>query len=74
MGQYDDLFYEIYDEVNSSNLSEEFNIQISKMEFQDKHRYKSIKEKWEYALNKIKEDMQKKATQLSGFFMLLYPN
>jgi hypothetical protein len=60
MGQYDDLFYEIYDEVNSSNLSEEFNIQISKMEFQDKHRYKSIKEKWEYALNKIKEDIQKK--------------
>lgn len=60
MGQYDDLFYEIYDEVNSSNLSEEFNIQISKMEFQDKHRYKSIKEKWEYSLNKIKEDIQKK--------------
>ena len=60
MGQYDDLFYEIYDEVNSSNLSEEFNIQISKMEFQDKHRYKSIKEKWEYALNKIKEDIKKK--------------
>ncbi len=60
MGQYDDLFYEIYDEVNSSNLSEEFNIQISKMKFQDKHRYKSIKEKCEYALNKIKEDIQKK--------------
>ena len=30
------------------------------MEFQDKHRYKYIKEKWEYALNKIKEDIQKK--------------
>ena len=60
MGQYEDLFYEIYDEVTNNNLNEEFNMQLSKMEFQDKHRYKSIKEKWEYALNKIKEDIQKK--------------
>lgn len=59
MGQYEDLFYEIYDEVNSSNLTEEFNTQIYKMEFQDKHRHKSVKEKWEYAFNKIIE--QKKS-------------
>ena len=50
MGQYEDLFYEIYDEVTNNNLNEEFNMQLSKMEF---------KEKWEYALNRIKEDIQK---------------
>lgn len=60
MGQYEDLFYEIYDEVKNSNLSDEFNMQLSKMEFQDKHRHKSVKEKWEYALNRIKENIQKK--------------
>lgn len=60
MGQYEDLFYEIYDEVNNNNLNEEFNKQLSKMEFQDKHKYKSVKEKWEYALNRIKEDIEKK--------------
>ena len=59
MGQYEDLFYEIYDEVTNNNLNEEFNIQLSKMEFQDKHKYKSVKEKWEYALSRIKEDIQK---------------
>lgn len=60
MGQYEDLFYEIYDEVKNNNLSDEFNIQLSKMEFQDKHRHKSVKEKWEYALNRIKDNIQKK--------------
>lgn len=60
MGQYEDLFYEIYDEVTNNNLNEEFNIQLSKMEFQDKHKHKSVKEKWEYALNRIKENIQKK--------------
>jgi hypothetical protein len=59
MGQYEDLFYEIYDEVTNNNLNEEFNMQLSKMEFQDKHKYKSVKEKWEYALSRIKEDIQK---------------
>jgi hypothetical protein len=59
MGQYEDLFYEIYDEVTNNNLNEEFNMQLSKMEFQDKHKHKSVKEKWEYALNRIKEDIQK---------------
>lgn len=60
MGQYEDLFYEIYEEVRNNNLSDEFNIQLSKMEFQDKHRHKSVKEKWEYALNRIKDNIQKK--------------
>ena len=60
MGQYEDLFYEIYDEVNNNNLNVEFNKQLSKMEFQDKHKYKSVKEKWEYALYRIKEDIEKK--------------
>ena len=60
MGQYEDLFYEIYEEVKNNNLNVEFNKQLSKMEFQDKHKYKSMKEKWEYALNRIKEDIEKK--------------
>ena len=60
MGQYEDLFYEIYEEVRNNNLSDEFNTQLSKMEFQDKHRHKSVKEKWEYALNRIKDNIQKK--------------
>jgi hypothetical protein len=59
MGQYEDLFYEIYDEVTNNNLNEEFNMQLSKMEFQDKHKHKSVKEKMEYALNRIKEDIKK---------------
>jgi len=59
MGQYEDLFYEIYEELRNRDLSDEFNKQISKMEFQDKHKHKSVKEKWEYAFNKVIE--QKKS-------------
>ena len=47
--------YEIYQEVTQNGLREKFDAQIKKMHSQDKHKWKTACEKWEYALNRIKE-------------------
>jgi hypothetical protein len=53
MGQYEDTFYEIYNQVEEKGLKEEFYKQLDKMKHQDKHKYKSVKDLWEYAYKRI---------------------
>jgi len=53
MGHYEDAFFEIYDAVQEKGLKENFDKQLNKMSTQDKHRYKTIKERWEYAYQKV---------------------
>jgi hypothetical protein len=54
MGHYEDTFFEVYYEVEKCGLREQFNEQLKKMRSQKKHQYKSQKEKYEYALYRIK--------------------
>lgn len=53
MGQYEDTFYEIYEDINTKGLKPQFDAQLAKMKTQKKHQFKSMKEKWEYAHNKV---------------------
>jgi hypothetical protein len=53
MGHYEDSFFEIYQAVATANIKVEFNKQVEKMKTQDKHRFKSTKEVWEYAYHRI---------------------
>lgn len=53
MGHYEDSFYEIYDQIRVKNIEDAFNKQICKMDNQPKHKYKSVKEKWEYAYMRV---------------------
>jgi len=53
--QTEDTIYEIYQEVTQNGLQEKFDIQLKKMHSQDKHKWKTVCEKWEYALKRIKE-------------------
>ena len=50
----EDRLMEVYYEVESSGLRNKFDKQVKKMQHQDKHKYKTIAEKWEYALYRIK--------------------
>jgi len=50
----EDRLLEVYDEVNKLNLFPIFYLQIDKMQTQPKHKYKTVPERWEYALNRIK--------------------
>ena len=54
--QTEDTLYEIHTELTQSGLWGKFNKQIKKMSTQPKHKWKTVCEKWEYALKRIKED------------------
>ena len=54
MGHYDDAIYEVYCTVEKEGLKILFDKQISKMKSQDKHQYKTVKDRYEYALYRVK--------------------
>jgi len=53
MSSHEDFFYEVYHEIRSAGVADEFYKQLDKMKFQDHHKYKSVKESWEYARKKL---------------------
>jgi len=53
MGHYEDFWYEITESINKKGLKKEFDAQLTKMDTQDKHCYKDIRAKWQYAYNKV---------------------
>lgn len=54
MGHYEDEIMEIHTQVVKEGLKKKFDNQLEKMLNQSKHKHKSIKEKWRYALYRIK--------------------
>ena len=48
--------YEIHTALTESKLWPKFNKQLRKMDKQEKHKYKDVCERWEYALKRIKEN------------------
>ena len=53
MGHYEDLWYEIHNDINNKGLNKEFDAQLEKMRSQDKHKYKETRDRWSYAHNKV---------------------
>ncbi len=53
--QIEDTLYEIHQEVEKNGLRKNFDKQLRKMSNQSKHKHKTVSERWEYALRKIKE-------------------
>ena len=53
--QTEDILHEIHTELTKNRLWNKFNKQIKKMDSQEKHKWKTPVEKWEYALKRIKE-------------------
>ena len=60
MGTYEDFFWEIHDELNQLGLKKEFDAQLEKMKHQEEFKYKELKVRWEYALQVVKEENDKK--------------
>ena len=52
--QTEDTMYEIHTALTESKLWDAFNEQLKKMRAQNKHKYKTSSERWEYAFNKVK--------------------
>jgi hypothetical protein len=53
MGYSEDYIYEIFEVLEKKDLKDSFHNQLNKMKWQDKHKYKTPKEKYEYAFKKV---------------------
>lgn len=53
MSHSEDVFFEIYNNIQEKKLKSKFDAQLKKMKYQEKHKFKSTKELWEYAYNKV---------------------
>ena len=60
MGHYEDIFYEITASIKELGLKKEFDAQLEKMRHQPKHRYKEVRDKWDYAYNKVIKNENKR--------------
>jgi len=50
----EDTMNYIYNEVRALKITKLFEQQLSKMNDQEKHQWKTSTERWEYAFNKVK--------------------
>ena len=53
--QTEDTLFEITTKVAAEGIRKEFDKQLKKMGKQDKHKWKDMCERWEYAYNKVKK-------------------
>lgn len=65
MGHSEEFFYEVYMGVREKGVSEDFYKQLDKMKFQDHHKYKTVRQTWEYAYDKIVKSSEKNKTLLN---------
>jgi hypothetical protein len=59
MGTYEDLFYEITEEVEKLGLRKEFDKKLKALRDDDKYKYSEIRDRWQIALKEIKEEQKK---------------
>ena len=52
---YEDFWRETHNEIERLGLRKEFDKQVEKMQYQEKHKYKDTRQVWEYALNKLRK-------------------
>jgi len=60
MGHYEDFWYEITESIDNLGLKKEFDAQLNKMRHQDKHKYKEVRDRWDYAYHKVIKLSKKK--------------
>ncbi len=63
MGHWEDFWWHITEDINKKGLKKEFDAQLSKMDTQEKHRYKDTRDRWTYAHSKVTRLNSKKANK-----------
>ena len=56
---WEDFWWEVHEEVKRLGIQKEFDAQLEKMNHQDKHKYKDTRDRWSYALAKVKKKLKK---------------
>jgi hypothetical protein len=63
---WEDLWWEIHNEITELKLKRKFDAQLSKMESQEKHQYLDTRSRWEYARNKVVTEYYKNKQKKAG--------
>jgi hypothetical protein len=50
---YEDLYWDIHNEMKDLKLKKKFDAQLAKMQNQDKHRFRDTRDQWRYARDKV---------------------
>ena len=58
MGTYEDLFYEITEEVEKLGLRKEFDKKLKELRNDDNYKYHEVRDRWQVALQQIKEEQK----------------
>ncbi len=56
MGNWENLYLEIYDEVSKRGANQAFYAYVDELSNERKYRYKDMRELWRMAFEKIKQD------------------
>lgn len=59
MGSWEDVYYEVNEEVEKLGLKKEFDQKLKDLRNDDKYKYVEIRDRWQIALNQIKEENKK---------------
>ena len=55
---WEDSWWDTHAEIKRLGIKKQFDEQLEKMDGQEKHRYKDTRERWSYALEKVKKRMK----------------
>ena len=52
---WEDFWWDITKEIEDLGIRKQFDAHLKKMDMQDKHRYRDTRDRWSYALDKVKK-------------------
>ena len=55
---WEDFWWDTHKEITELGIKKKFDAQLSKMNTQEKHKYKDTRARWAYALNKVKNNIK----------------
>jgi hypothetical protein len=58
MGNWDSVYYEIYEEVTQKGVKEKFDALLVKIANNEKFKHKPIRERWFHAIQQIRNNEQ----------------
>lgn len=56
MGNWDNLYYEIHDEITLMGLNQEFNNLVNRLSYEEKYKHQPTRARWNAAFQMIKNN------------------
>ena len=57
---WEDFWWDITKEIEELGIRKQFDKQLKKMDMQDEHKYRDTRDRWSYALDKVKKRLYAK--------------